>query len=101
MRHIAADPPPFFHRGPSPLTRLAFFGLLSIVLMFADTRFRYLEGLRQVATIMLFPLQRAVQLPGEALLWTGTYFASKRDLDEENAALKQELETDALVKSTL
>jgi rod shape-determining protein MreC len=91
MRHIAADPPPFFHRGPSPLTRLAFFGLLSIALMFADTRFRYLEGIRQVATIALFPLQRAVQLPGEALAWTGTYFASKRDLDEENAALKQEL----------
>ena len=27
MRHISVDPPPFFHRGPSPLTRLAFFGL--------------------------------------------------------------------------
>jgi rod shape-determining protein MreC len=91
MRHIAADPPPFFHRGPSPLTRLAFFGLFSIALMFADTRFRYLEGIRQVATIALYPLQRAVQLPGEALLWIGTYFASKRALDEENAALKQDL----------
>ena len=91
MRHIAADPPPFFHRGPSPLARLAFFGLLSIVLMFADTRFRYLEGIRQAATIVLYPLQRAVQLPGEALMWVGTYFASKRALDEENLALKQDL----------
>src|SRR6266542_4165084 len=90
MRHIPVEPPPFFHRGPSPLARLAFFGLLSIALMFADTRFRYLEGIRQVVTIALYPLQRAVQLPGEALMWVGTYFASKRALDEENAALKQD-----------
>lgn len=91
MRHIAADPPPFFHRGPSPLARLTFFGLLSIALMFADTRFRYLEGIRQAATTVLYPLQRTVQLPGEALMWVGTYFASKRALDEENLALKQDL----------
>ena len=42
--------------------------------MFADTRFRYLEGIRQVATIVLYPLQRAVQLPGEALAWVGDVF---------------------------
>ena len=81
MHHVSADPPPFFHRGPSPLARLAFFGLLSIALMFADTRFRYLEGIRQVAAIALSPVQRAVQLPGEALSWVGAYFASKRDAD--------------------
>ncbi|MEO8755917.1 MAG: rod shape-determining protein MreC, partial [Casimicrobiaceae bacterium] len=97
MRHIPADPPPFFRHGPSPLTRLAFFGLLSIALMFADTRFRYLEGIRQVAAVVLFPLQRAVQIPGEALAWVGTYFASKRALDEENVALKQELVARTLV----
>ena len=38
-----------------PLARLAFFGLLSIALMFADTRFRYLEGIRQVAAVALYP----------------------------------------------
>ena len=47
MRHIPVEPPPFFHRGPSPLARLAFFGLLSLALLFVDTRFRYLEGIRQ------------------------------------------------------
>lgn len=59
--------------------------------MFADTRFRYLEGIRAVAAIVLYPVQRAVQLPGEALTWVGAYFASKRTLTDENAALKQEL----------
>ncbi len=91
MRHIAAEPPPFFHRGPSPAARLAFFGLLSIALMFADTRFRYLEGIRQVTAVALYPLQRAVQLPGEALAWVGDFFASKRALTDENNALRQDL----------
>ena len=64
MRHVSVEPPPFFHRGPSPLARLAFFGVLSLVLLFADTRYRYLEGIRAVATVVLYPLQRAVQMPG-------------------------------------
>ncbi len=91
MRHVSVEPPPFFHRGPSPLARLAFFGILSLVLLFADTRYRYLEGIRSVAAVALYPLQRAVQLPGEALSWVGGYFAAKRALSEENAALKLEL----------
>lgn len=91
LRHIPAEPPPFFHRGPSPLARLAFVGLVSIALMFADTRFRYLEGIRQAATVVLYPLQRAVQLPGEAFTWVGAYFTAKRALTDENAALKADL----------
>ena len=91
MRHVSVEPPPFFHRGPSPLARLAFFGVLSLVLLFADTRYRYLEGIRSVAAVVLYPLQRAVLLPGEALTWVGGYFASKRALSEENTALKQDL----------
>jgi rod shape-determining protein MreC len=91
MRHVSVDPPPFFHRGPSPLARLAFFGVLSLALLFADTRFRYLEGIRAGAAIVLYPLQRAVQMPGEALAWVGSYFGSKQALNEENTALKQEL----------
>lgn len=95
MRSISADPPPFFHRGPSPFARLAFFGLIAIALMFADTRFRYLEEVRQVASVVLYPLQRAVQVPGEALAWVGEYFASKRTLAEDNDRLRQELVTQA------
>ena len=91
MRHVSVEPPPFFHRGPSPLTRLAFFGVLSLVLLFADTRFRYLEGIRSVAAVALYPLQRAVQIPGEAVAWIGSYFASKQALTDQNVALRQDL----------
>jgi rod shape-determining protein MreC len=91
MRHINVEPPPFFHRGPSPLARLAFFGLISLALLFADTRYRYLENIRQVAAIVLYPLVRAVQLPGEAIAYVGSYFSSQKQLANENAALREQL----------
>ncbi len=91
MRHISIEPPPFFHRGPSPLARLAFFGLLSLALLFVDTRYRYLENVRQVVAIALYPVQRAVQLPGEAFGYVSAYFASQRRLADENAAAKEQL----------
>jgi rod shape-determining protein MreC len=88
MRHIPVEPPAFFPRGPSPVARLAFFGLVSIVLLFVDTRYHYLEDIRRVATVILYPLLRAAQLPGETLSEVGNYFASLRTLNEDNAALK-------------
>ena len=91
MRHISIEPPPFFHRGPSPLARLAFFGLLSLALLFVDTRYRYLENIRQIVAIALYPVQRAVQLPGEAFGYVSAYFASQRTLANENAAAKERL----------
>jgi len=91
MRPLPVEPPVFFHRGPSPLARLAFFGLISVALLFADARFRYLEGVRLVAAVVLYPIQRAVQMPGEALDYVGTYFSAQRALADENAALKRRL----------
>ena len=91
MRHISIEPPAFFNRGPAPATRLAFFGLISIALLFVDTRFHYLEGIRHAAVIALYPLQRAAQMPGEALSHVGSYFAAQRTLTEDNAELRRQL----------
>ena len=91
MRNITVDPPPFFHRGPSPLARLAFFGVISLALLFADTRLHYLEHVRYVASIVLYPLVRAMQLPGEVLGNVGSYFASQRQLTRENEELRAQL----------
>lgn len=84
-------PADFFHRGPSPLARLAIFGLLSLALLFADTRFRYLENVRQAVAIALYPVARTLEMPGLAFAWVAEYFGSKRHLADENAALRQEL----------
>lgn len=101
MRHIPVEPPAFFHRGPSPLARLAFFGLISIALLFLDTRYRYLENMRHLAAIVLYPLQRAAQIPGEALGYVGSYFASQRALSDENASLKRQLVEQSIVARAL
>lgn len=91
MRPIPVDTPAFFNRGPSPLTRLAFFGLLSVALLFADTRYRYLESVRQAVAIVLYPVERALDMPGAAFAYVSDYFGSKRRLADENAMLRQEL----------
>ena len=95
MRPIPVEPPAFFHRGPTPLARLAFFGVLSLALLFADTRSRYLENIRQVAAAILYPVQRAVEMPVEAVAWVGRYFADKARLADENVELRQALMTQA------
>ena len=91
MRHLSAEPPAFFHRGPSPFARLAVFGLVSIALLFVDTRYHYLEGIRSVAATILYPVQRAAQFPGELVSQVGSYFTSQRALADDNAALKRQL----------
>jgi rod shape-determining protein MreC len=91
MSHLPVEPPAFFHRGPSPLARLAFFGLVSIVLLFLDTRYRYLENIRQAAAVALYPLQRAALAPGEAIAYVGGYFVAQHALLGENAELKRRL----------
>jgi rod shape-determining protein MreC len=93
MPHVQVEPPAFFRRGPSPLARLAFFGLVSIALLFLDTRYHYLEVFRQVAAIVVLPLQYAVQLPERGLAYIGDYLGSQRALTEENTALRQQLVT--------
>jgi rod shape-determining protein MreC len=90
MRYIPVEPPPFFRRGPSPLARLVFFGLISIALLFVDTRYRYLEGIRIVAATILYPFQRAVQWPGEALAGVADYFTSLSAVTEDNARLTRQ-----------
>ena len=42
------SPPPFFRTGPTPLARLLIFSTLSLTLLVADARFKYLEVLRQI-----------------------------------------------------
>lgn len=91
MSHLSVAPPTFFHRGPTPLARLTFFGLVSLVLLFADTRFHYLEGVRQVAAVILYPVQRVARLPFEAAAGVATYLMAQRQLAEENVALRRAL----------
>lgn len=96
LHHVSAEPPAFFHRGPSPLVRLAFLGLLSVVLLFADTRYRYLEQLRELAALVLHPVQRVVLWPVRAIADAGAYLVAKGSLEAENQALRRRLVDQAM-----
>lgn len=89
------SPPPFFKTGPSPLARLLIFSALSLVLIGADARFRYLETLREVAAIVVYPLQRLAGAPGAMFRRATEFFVTHSSLREENERLKRQHFTDA------
>ena len=85
------DPPPFFHRGPSPLARLTFFCLAAIAIMIADHRFGALEAVRLSLSVMVYPLQQAAAAPAAMMGRLSDYFASQDRLLKENQELKAKL----------
>ena len=87
---MEASPPPFFKRGPSPAFRLGVFALLAIALMVLDLRYRYLEPMRQVMSVIVYPLQRVAAAPGEFVARAIEFFASRESIKRENARLVRE-----------
>ncbi|HEX4985861.1 MAG TPA: rod shape-determining protein MreC [Burkholderiales bacterium] len=83
-------PPPFFRRGPSLLARLAFFALLSLMLLYADARFHYMEAMRKAIAVVLYPFQEMASLPGEAASRVESFFVSQSFLQRENDRLSHE-----------
>ncbi len=91
MPAYAHEPPPFFRRGPSPLARFAFFGLLSLALLVADSRWAYLESAREWIGATLQPLQQVATWPGAVMDRIADYFASQKSLEEDNRVLRDRL----------
>jgi rod shape-determining protein MreC len=84
------QPPPFFKRGPAPLARLSFYAMLSLALLFFDSRFQTLELLRQGVSLLTYPVQQAAHAPIGFLQKSSEYFSSLSRLEEENALLKRD-----------
>jgi rod shape-determining protein MreC len=82
--------PPLFKRGASPLTRLVFFTLLSLLLFIADARLKYLETFRLSLSVVIYPLQKLATAPGLLLDRVSDFFATQSYLTNENASLKQQ-----------
>ncbi|MDR2710686.1 MAG: rod shape-determining protein MreC [Burkholderiales bacterium] len=88
---IPGEPPPYLYRGPSILARFIFFALLSLALLFVDTRYQHLEKLRAGIATALYPLQQLARWPRTAAQNAGAYFADKIRLSEENDAMRLQL----------
>ncbi|ARO86948.1 rod shape-determining protein MreC [Nitrosospira lacus] len=80
--------PQFFRQGPSLLARLGFFVLLSLLLMAADTRFKYLSEIRQAFSVVIYPLQKLANIPTTIYDAGSGFLASQHSIDE-NEYLKQ------------
>jgi rod shape-determining protein MreC len=84
------SPPPFFKTGPTPLVRLVIFAALSLAFLVADVRFNYLDSLRQVAAVVVYPLQRIAAAPASIARRIGNFFTTHGSLREDNARLRRE-----------
>ncbi len=82
--------PPLFNRGPSPLTRLVLFTLLSLLLFISDARFKYLDTFRLSLSVVIYPLQKLATAPGLILDRVSDFFATHSYLADENARLNQQ-----------
>src|SRR5918998_1958904 len=87
---VEHQPPPFFRTGPSPLARLFIFTLLSLVLLGTDARLRYLETVRQIASVIIYPLQRIAGAPFSIVQRTADFFTTQASLQSDNAKRAQE-----------
>ena len=87
--------PPFFNQGPSVLSKLTFFGALSLFLMVADARFNLTQPIRAAIATALYPAQWLALQPVHALEEGGAYFASlsQAQFDSEEARKKLALQS--------
>lgn len=83
------SPPPFFKQGPSSNARLAFFALLGIALLVIDSRTGLLGAMRQGIGTVLYPLQRTLLVPRDALSISTDYLGEIHRLRAENAELRR------------
>lgn len=83
-------PRPFFKTGPTPLVRLLTFSMLSLALLVADARYKYLESLRQVAAVIIYPLQRVAAAPVSLARYAGDLLTTHGTLRDENVRLRQD-----------
>ncbi len=94
----------FFNRGPSPVARLVFFSVLSLLLLFVDARYRYLESTRSALSVLILPIQKLATLPSTLWDQTGEFFitqSTQRSLVRQNDDLKLQHQSDAAQLSQL
>lgn len=85
-----------FNRGPSPAARLVFFAVLSLLLMFVDARFRYLESTRSALSVLVSPIQRLATLPFTLIQEAGDFFVTQSRLLDEKKELQRQHGLDAV-----
>ncbi len=88
--------PPFFNQGPSALSKLMFFGALSLFLMVADARFNVTQPIRAAIATALYPVQWLAVQPVHALKNGSAYLADLGQAQSESARAREKLALQSL-----
>lgn len=96
LESIDHTPPPFFRQGASLLSRVVFFGLLAVLLMVSDERFKITNPLRAALATAMTPLQWLVLQPLHAADYAGSYFISLQQARTLAAQSEKRLSLDTL-----
>lgn len=82
-----------FKRGPTAEFRLFIFVVLSLALLVVDSRWRVLDPAREVVSVGLYPFQRAVMMPRDAISALGNWTdAASLARTEKEALQRQRIE---------
>ncbi len=79
-----------FRRRVPAQVKLVLLALLACLLMVGDAQTRFLEPLRQGLSVILYPFQRVVMLPRDAVVVVQDYSNAAQLLKEESEALQQQ-----------
>lgn len=88
--------PPFFNQGSSVLSKLIFFGALSLFLMVADARFNITQPIRAAIATALYPAQWLALQPVHAVRGSSEYFTSLSQAQSESAEARKKLALQSL-----
>ena len=88
--------PPFFNQGPSVVSKLVFFGALSLFLMVADARFNMAQPVRAAIAMALYPVQWLALQPVHAVQGSSGYFTSLSQAQSESAQARERLALQSL-----
>lgn len=80
--------PPLFKQGTSAVAKLVLCLLLAVVLLLLDARMRALDSIRAVISTAIYPLERAAEMPRDAIRGALSYLGSLDGMKAENQQLR-------------
>jgi len=73
------------------MVRLMIYVCISLAMLVADLRFRYLELLRQGLSVVTYPLQIAAVAPADLVRNASVYFGTLVEVQQDNRELREQL----------
>lgn len=81
--------PSFANKGPQPGARLFLCIIASLALLIGDSQFGLMEKTRDAISIVLYPLQRAANMPLNLTMQVSDFFTAQAALQRENDQLRE------------